>query len=128
MVTSSAVVGSSAIRRRGLQASAMAIITRWLHAARHLVGNEFSWRAGAGMPTWSNNSMVRLRRFCRLPPSCTFSVSPIWNPMVKQGLRLVMGSWNTMAMSLPVSFRRCQGQRQQIDVGERQAFGRTRPG
>ena len=29
MVTSSAVVGSSAIRMRGRQASAMAIITRW---------------------------------------------------------------------------------------------------
>ena len=36
-VTSSAVVGSSAIRRSGLQASACAIITRWLHAAGKLV-------------------------------------------------------------------------------------------
>ena len=37
MVTSSAVVGSSAMSSSGSQASAMAIITRWRHAARQLV-------------------------------------------------------------------------------------------
>ena len=37
MVTSSAVVGSSAMRRRGLQASASAIIAALAHAARELM-------------------------------------------------------------------------------------------
>ena len=37
MVTSRAVVGSSAMSSSGSQASAIAIITRWRHAARHLV-------------------------------------------------------------------------------------------
>ena len=37
IVTSSAVVGSSAISRAGRQESAMAIIARWRMPARHLV-------------------------------------------------------------------------------------------
>ena len=65
--------------------------------------------AGAGMPTWSSSSMARRRRSARLPPSCTRSVSMIWKPTVKQGLRLVVGSWKIIAMSLPMIRRRCAG-------------------
>ncbi len=38
--------------------------------------------------------------------SWTRSVSMIWKPIVKDGLRLVAGSWKIIAMSLPVSARR----------------------
>ena len=46
MVTSSAVVGSSAIRRRGLQAIAMAIITRWFMPPESWCGKASSRVAG----------------------------------------------------------------------------------
>jgi len=36
-----------------------------------------------------------------LKPSCRRSVSPSWRPMVSTGLRLVIGSWKIMLMSLP---------------------------
>ena len=52
MVTSSAVVGSSAISSFGLQAIAMAIITRWLMPPESWCGNAVSRRSGSGMPTW----------------------------------------------------------------------------
>ena len=53
MVTSSAVVGSSAISSCGLQAIAMAIITRWFMPPDSWCGNAPSRVSGAGMPTWS---------------------------------------------------------------------------
>jgi hypothetical protein len=34
------------------------------------------------------------------------SISLIWNPTVKQGFRLVIGSWKIIAMSLPRIERR----------------------
>ena len=33
------------------------------------------------------------------------TASPIWSPMVKTGLRLVMGSWKIMAISPPRTLR-----------------------
>jgi hypothetical protein len=98
MVTSSAVVGSSAISRRGLHAIAIAIITRWF------------------MPPliWCGKSLRRLsRRECRrareldralasllvVHVECRRSVSASWKPMVKHGLRLVVGSWKIIATS-----------------------------
>ena len=51
IVTSSAVVGSSAISSFGLQASAMAIITRWRMPPESWCGYSRTRRAGAGMPT-----------------------------------------------------------------------------
>ena len=38
------------------------------------------------------------------------SVSVSWKPMVKQGLRLVVGSWKIIATSLPVSLRRSRSE------------------
>ena len=78
MVTSSAVVGSSAISSLGLQAIAIAIMTRWHMPPDSWCGKESSRVAAAGMPTCSSSSMVRRRRSDREPPSCTASVSMIW--------------------------------------------------
>ena len=60
MVTSSAVVGSSAIRSFGRQASAMAIITRWFMPPESWCGNAFSRRSASGMPTAERRSIARL--------------------------------------------------------------------
>ena len=51
MVTSSAVVGSSAISSFGLQASAIAIITRWRMPPESWCGYSRTRRCGSGMPT-----------------------------------------------------------------------------
>ena len=59
MVTSSAVVGSSAISSLGLQASAMAIITRWRMPPESWCGYSRTRRLAAGMPTRSSISIDR---------------------------------------------------------------------
>ena len=65
MVTSSAVVGSSAISSCGRQASAMAIITRWRCRRRAGADSRAMRRAAEGMPTFSSISTARATlRFC----------------------------------------------------------------
>ena len=61
VVTSSAVVGSSAIRMRGSAASASAIITRWRSPPDS--SNEYASTrcAGRGMPTIASSSIARAR-------------------------------------------------------------------
>ena len=59
-VTSSAVVGSSAISRSGSQASAMAIITRWRMPPDIWCGYSSKRRSGAGMRTRCSAAMARL--------------------------------------------------------------------
>ena len=61
MVTSSAVVGSSAISSLGLQAIAMAIITRWFMPPESWCGKAESRCSGAGMPTSRSSSTARAR-------------------------------------------------------------------
>ena len=61
MVTSSAVVGSSAIRMSGSQASAMAIITRWRMPPESSKGYCFRRFCGSLMPTSVSISMARSR-------------------------------------------------------------------
>ncbi len=59
MVTSSAVVGSSAIRRLGSFAIAMAIMTRWRIPPENSCGNCRIRNAGCGIPTTSSSSTAR---------------------------------------------------------------------
>ena len=61
IVTSSAVVGSSAISSSGSQARAIAIITRWAMPPDISCGNAFSRRSGSGMPTIRSSSRARPR-------------------------------------------------------------------
>ena len=46
-------------------------------------------------------SAARARASRRETPSCSRTVSPIWRPVVSTGLRLVIGSWKIMLISLP---------------------------
>ena len=92
IVTSSAVVGSSAISSLGLQAIAMAIITRWFMPPDIWCGKALSRLSGAGIPTCSSSSMQRRCAALASMPRCSLSVSASWKPTVKQGFRLVVGS------------------------------------
>ena len=60
MVTSSAVVGSSAISSLGSQQSAMAIATRWRMPPESWCGYCRRRCSGAGMPTSASSSAPRL--------------------------------------------------------------------
>ena len=101
MVTSRAVVGSSAMSSLGSQARAMAIITRWRIPPESSWGYCFSRLSGSLMPTSSSSSLA-----LALASPLDLSVwrritSSIWLPMVYTGFRLVMGSWKMMETSFP---------------------------
>ena len=81
IVTSSAVVGSSAIRIFGSQASAIAIITRWRMPPESWCGYSSTRRSGAGMPHEVEQLDRALARVAPRPrPRCRRSTSPIWSP------------------------------------------------
>ena len=61
MVTSSAVVGSSAIKSLGWQASAIAIMTRWRRPPESSCGYCAKRRSGAPIPTMRSSSSTRAR-------------------------------------------------------------------
>ena len=101
MVTSSAVVGSSAMRMAGSQASAMAIMERCSMPPENSNGY---WRArlsGSLMRVISSSSTARARAWRWLWPRCTWRVSAIWSPMVIVGFRDVIGSWKIMPIWEP---------------------------
>ena len=83
-VTSSAVVGSSAISTFGSQASAIAIITRWRMPPESWCGYSSQPRARAPgcRPARAARSRARPRRAPRRP-WWRRSTSPIWRPTVK---------------------------------------------
>ena len=64
MVTSSAVVGSSAMMSRGLQERASAIITRWRMPPLKWCGYCFRRRSGSPMPTMPRSSTARRSAAC----------------------------------------------------------------
>ena len=101
MVTSRAVVGSSAMSSLGSQERAMAIITRWRMPPESSCGYCLTRRSGLGMPTRRMASMARSQASFLLTFMCRRTCSAIWSPTVKTGFRLVSGSWKIMAMSLP---------------------------
>jgi len=78
IVTSSAVVGSSAISRRGLQASAMAIITRWRMPPESWCGYSRTRRAGSAMPTRASISAARASASARPIAWWRTRLSAIW--------------------------------------------------
>ena len=86
MVTSRAVVGSSAIRILGSQATAIAIITRWRIPPESWCGYSASRRCAAGMRTSSSSSIARARAAARESPRCFRSTSPIWRPTSEDGV------------------------------------------
>ncbi len=78
IVTSSAVVGSSAIRSFGSQAIAIAIITRCCWPPDICDGYALTLNSGSGMPTSSSSSIARLRAAAGDIPMCSRSTSISW--------------------------------------------------
>ena len=105
IVTSSAVVGSSATSTFGSQASAIAIITRCRIPPESWCGYSSSRRAAAGILTSSSSSTARAFASRLERPRCSRSPSPIWSPTVNTGLSDVIGSWNTYEISRPRTWR-----------------------
>ena len=74
-VTSSAVVGSSAISSFGSQAIAIAIITRCCWPPESCDGYASMRRVGSGMPTSVNSAVARSRALRPDMPMCNLSTS-----------------------------------------------------
>ena len=92
MVTSSAVVGSSAISRAGLQISAIAIIARCRMPPDNSNGYIPNTRAGLVKPTCASISSQRSR--CSAGDMVVWmrNASAIWLPTVCSGENEVIGS------------------------------------
>ena len=104
IVTSSAVVGSSAISSFGSHAIAIAIITRCCWPPDICDGNMSIRRSGSGMPTSASTAIARLRAAAPVIPMCIRRTSSIWKPTVNTGLSDVIGSWKIIEMSAPRTF------------------------
>ena len=105
MVTSSAVVGSSAISNLGEQHSASAIIARWRMPPESSKGYAAMRRSGSGMPTRRSMAAVRARAACLEMSLCSSTVSLICSPMLWIGPSEVIGSWKIIAISRPRTAR-----------------------
>ena len=80
MVTSRAVVGSSAMSSFGSHSRAMAIITRWRIPPESWWGYSFTRCSGEGMPTRRSISTHRANASCReMVLSWVRSISIIWS-------------------------------------------------
>ena len=104
-VTSSAVVGSSAISSRGSSAIAEAIRARWRRPPESSCG---SWRArssGSGTPTSRSRSITFASRLARSPQPCTRSGSAISLPTLRSGSSETSASWSTKPTSAPRMLR-----------------------
>ena len=111
MVTSSAVVGSSAISSFGLQASAIAIITRWRMPPEAGADSCATRSRDAGCrPAAAARSRARAPA-PRRRLSCSRIASMIWSPTVKTGFSEVIGSWKIIEISLPRICRISRGDR-----------------
>ncbi len=129
-VTSSAVVGSSAIKSRGRQASAMAIITRWRIPPESWCGYSSKRRSGEGMRTRRRAAMAAARiALSEAVRSWARMASTIWAPALCTGLSEVMGSWKIIATCDPRTSRmadKASGRRSRPSSSTRPAA--TRPG
>lgn len=94
IITSSAVVGSSAMTRRGSQARAIAIITRWRWPPDSSCG--YADARAAGSPTCSRRSPVFFRAPAGVAFLCSRIGSAIWSPTRCTALRECIAPWKTM--------------------------------
>ena len=105
MVTSSAVVGSSAISSFGSLARAAAIITRWRCPPDSWCGKAASRASASGKPARVSNSTTRAWSAAPASGWCRVTASLTWRPMLCSGLSEVIGSWKTIPATPPR--RRC---------------------
>ena len=101
IVTSSAVVGSSAISSFGSHASAIAIMTRWRMPPENWCGYSLIRSLTRGMPTRSSTSAARSIACSFDTSRCRTTASAICLPTDMVGFREVDGSWKIMPISLP---------------------------
>ena len=103
IVTSSAVVGSSAMSTLGSFAIAIAIIARWRMPPENSCGY-WSTRCSGVRDAHDleqlDGALARPRRLL-MPALCAISASAIWTPTVSTGFSDVIGSWKIIAMSPP---------------------------
>ena len=92
IVTSSAVVGSSAISTEGRGASAAAISTRWRMPPDSWCGYSLASDSGEGSPTSPSTCRVRARASVADQP-CAVRPSATWAPIRIMGFSEVIGSW-----------------------------------
>jgi hypothetical protein len=85
----------------GLQASAIAIITRWRMPPESWWGYCAARRSGSGICTRRSISIARASAAARVRPWCSTRVSRICRPIVSTGLSDVIGSWKIIEISLP---------------------------
>ena len=130
IVTSSAVVGSSAMMRSGLLSSAMAMATRWRMPPENWCGYACSRSSGDGMPTLTSAARARSSAAARETFSCARIVSIICASMRRTGFSVIIGSWKIIAMRLPRSWRISSGgQRAQVAAVRARSLPATmRPG
>src|SRR5215211_2212115 len=102
IVTSRAVVGSSAIRTCGSHARAMAMTTLWRMPPENWCGYCLRRSSAFGMPTSSSSSTARSAAFPPDMPRCRFRLSMIWRPTRIVGSSEVIGSWKTIAIFGPL--------------------------
>ncbi len=105
IVTSRAVVGSSAMSSFGSHDRAIAIITRWRIPPDISWGYCLTRRSGLLIPTALSDSTAFSQAAFFDSPWWSMTASAIWSPTVKTGFRLVIGSWKIIAMSLPRTWR-----------------------
>src|SRR5439155_1414024 len=126
IVTSRAVVGSSAMSSLGSHDSAIAIITRWRMPPDSSCGYCLTRRSGLLMPTSRSDSMALFQAsFLDILVCCT-TASVIWSPTVKTGFRLVIGSWKIIATSLPRIERVAQAVTHEVDRDNTDRDGHAR--
>ena len=100
MVTSSAVVGSSAMTHVGVAGERHRDQRALAQAARELVRIVADALVGLGdADRVEQLDRLRARAVRRVARPCTSSVSSIWLPMVKTGFSAVIGSWKISAIS-----------------------------
>ncbi len=105
VVTSSAVVGSSAMRSRGPSTSAIAIMIRWRWPPESWCGYEATIRAGSGRCTSRTMSRIFARRAAASSVVCSTRTSSICSPQRMTGLSAVIGSWKIIDIRVARSWR-----------------------
>ena len=100
-VTSSAVVGSSAINSPGPAISAIAISTRWRSPPDSSCGYCCSRAAGSGTCTRSSIASAAWRAAAAPSGRCARTVSVSCVPILRCGVSAACGSWNTKPTRAP---------------------------
>ncbi len=101
MVTSSAVVGSSAMSSSGSHASAIAIMTRWAMPPDSSCGYARARDSGSGMPTLASISMTLSSSTSFDQSRWSLNTSRIWRPARCTGFRADPGCWKIIEMCSP---------------------------